>query len=289
MTELDPARRALAQAYGIATEYHDWQGRHTEIGADTIAAVLIALGVDAETPESAAAALAEHGLSPWRRPLPPCVVGQQGTALTADVHVREGVSPSAELILEDGSRRPLGLPEPEAGREIDGVEIRRHRMLLPADLPLGYHRLALTGTGPGRRSHRDHHPALGGDAAERGRPALVGAGRPALQRPVRDVLGRRRPGRPGHPVPLVGGARCGLPADQPAACGRAGAADGAVALPADHPAVRQPGLHPDHRRRGLRRPAGHRQGPGGRTGRRDPGPGGVLATDRPGRRLGRQA
>ena len=46
---LDPALKALADAYGIATDYWDWQGRHVQVPAATVRAVLTALDVDAST------------------------------------------------------------------------------------------------------------------------------------------------------------------------------------------------------------------------------------------------
>ena len=47
LTDLDPALRELAEAYGIAIEFWDWQGQHVEVPADTIIKVLAALDVDA--------------------------------------------------------------------------------------------------------------------------------------------------------------------------------------------------------------------------------------------------
>ena len=49
---LDPALKALADAYGIATDYWDWQGRHVVVAPATVRAVLAAQDVDASTPES---------------------------------------------------------------------------------------------------------------------------------------------------------------------------------------------------------------------------------------------
>ena len=36
MTEVDDSLLELAQAYGIATEYWDWQGRHVEVSPETL-------------------------------------------------------------------------------------------------------------------------------------------------------------------------------------------------------------------------------------------------------------
>ena len=47
MSDPDPAHegvvRELANAYGVATDYWDWQGRHVEVPVDTMVAVLGAL------------------------------------------------------------------------------------------------------------------------------------------------------------------------------------------------------------------------------------------------------
>ena len=153
MSELDPARRRLAQAYGIACDYDDWQGRHTVIDTATITAVLAALGVDARTTQAAEQALAEFELAPWRRPLPPCLVAQQGARLATTAHAPGGVRPAAELILEDGTTQALPLAEPAEERILpDGARVERFWLELPADLPLGYHRLRLTTGDPGGQS-----------------------------------------------------------------------------------------------------------------------------------------
>ena len=51
--DLYPALRQLADAYGIATEFWDWQLRHVDVPAETVVKVLAALDVDASTPEAA--------------------------------------------------------------------------------------------------------------------------------------------------------------------------------------------------------------------------------------------
>ena len=73
MTELDPALYDLAEAFGVATEYWDWQGRHVSVDRATVIAVLAALDIDASTPEAAAAALANQHRYPWTRMLPSCM------------------------------------------------------------------------------------------------------------------------------------------------------------------------------------------------------------------------
>ena len=49
MPDHDDAVRELAAAYGVATDYWDWQGRHVAVATETMVAVLRALDVDAGT------------------------------------------------------------------------------------------------------------------------------------------------------------------------------------------------------------------------------------------------
>ena len=80
----------LADGYGIATEFWDWQGRHVRVAAETVVSVLQALGVDASTPEAVSAALAARRDEPWRRLLPACVVTVAGATPFIAVHVEHG-------------------------------------------------------------------------------------------------------------------------------------------------------------------------------------------------------
>ncbi|HEU4350126.1 MAG TPA: 4-alpha-glucanotransferase [Actinoplanes sp.] len=111
---MDPDLVALAEAHGVATWYEDWHREHRDVSAESVIGVLGLLGVDATSPESVRAELA--AVSQAKPP---------GTMV-----VREGESrpltPNGTIILEDGT--VLGdVPE------------------VPADLPLGWHRLELGG------------------------------------------------------------------------------------------------------------------------------------------------
>ncbi|MFD9128426.1 4-alpha-glucanotransferase [Kitasatospora sp. NPDC059571] len=119
-----PELAALAHAYGVDDSYDPGSGP-VPVGPDTLIAVLAALGVDASTPEAARAALEEHRVRTAARLLPPCVVVRQGRRTALDLPAE------ADLLveLEDGGdwRLPRG-----------------HSHWLPADLPLGRHRLTAT-------------------------------------------------------------------------------------------------------------------------------------------------
>ncbi len=149
MSDLDPALRELAEAFGIATEFWDWQGRHTSVTSSTIAAVLSAFEVDAADPESARRAVEERRLASWRRMLPPCVVARQGRYVTVDVHVRHGEQVSVWIDLEDGGVRS-GLRQVENDnppRDVGGRWTGEATFALPEDLALGYHTLRARSAG----------------------------------------------------------------------------------------------------------------------------------------------
>ena len=66
-------RELAAAAYGIATEYWDWQGRHVHVPPRHVVAVLAALDVDAGTTGGGRGPRWPTATTrPWRRMLPPC-------------------------------------------------------------------------------------------------------------------------------------------------------------------------------------------------------------------------
>ena len=141
MGELEPTLQELADAYKIATDYWDWQGRHISVTPETIVAVLAALGVDASTPEAAAVALEDHHRLPWTQMLPPCLVIREHRAEPVSMHIAHGDQVEVWLELETGERRDnlAQLENWTSPREIDGQLVGEATLEIPADLPLGYH------------------------------------------------------------------------------------------------------------------------------------------------------
>ncbi len=149
MSVPSPQLAALASAYGVATEYWDWQGRHTTVSTETITAVLTALGLDVTTPESTSRACEDLWLRSWRRVLPPCVVARETWTPWVPVHVPHGRPVRLDIELEDGgvvaARQVANWVPP---RVVDGRETGEATFELPADLPLGWHLLrAVVGDG----------------------------------------------------------------------------------------------------------------------------------------------
>jgi 4-alpha-glucanotransferase len=143
VTDPWPELYDLANAHGVATEFWDWQGRHTVVPAETIVTVLGALGVQASTPEATGVALYYDWLHRWERMLPPCLVTRQGWSPWFAVHVEHGSDVTVWIETEDGSRRSDVHQQDHwvTPEWVNGTLIGEATFSIPADLPLGYHRL----------------------------------------------------------------------------------------------------------------------------------------------------
>ncbi len=143
MTSTPPSRALaeLARAYGVATEYWDWRNRHAMVSAETIIAVLAAMGVKVASDEDAAEAVNAAFLRPWRRRLAPFTMTRLGTSPWLPVHVPHGESVKVWVELEDGGA-PRELTQVDhwvEPRPVDGALVGQATFQIPGDLPIGYH------------------------------------------------------------------------------------------------------------------------------------------------------
>lgn len=139
MTAPSPPLVELAGAYRVWTTFTDWRGRVVEVSAETLGAVLGALGADVTDPESA---LRNRVDAPWRRTLPPCAVVVEGSAGRLLVHVPDGAEVVVGVRREDGGEVELHqLEHVVPAREVDGARVGEAAFELPGTLPLGYHEL----------------------------------------------------------------------------------------------------------------------------------------------------
>jgi 4-alpha-glucanotransferase len=132
MSRLDELRR-IADFVGIATRHVDALGVVHEPDEETLSRLITAFGLPSD-PKEAEDALAQEGRAAPYGLAPVHIVAQEAPApaLTLRLPVKSrGVEWHSRL--EDGTER--------AGRS-EGAELR-----LPAQLPLGYHRLAISGAG----------------------------------------------------------------------------------------------------------------------------------------------
>ena len=173
MTELEASLSELARRYGVATEYHDWTGRPTTVAPATLVAVLGALGVPADTEQDRAAALSAHDRRHWSRALPPTIVGRSDAETAFWVHVTHGDPAHIWVRLEDGTVR-TGVRQADNFTppfDLDGRLVGEATFVLPADLPLGYHRVHL------RSGDRETSTPLIITPSWLGMPARLGARR----------------------------------------------------------------------------------------------------------------
>lgn len=135
----------LAHAHRVSTSFTDWKGVTQTVSAETLTAVLLALGVD---PTDPVAALAEARDAPWRRTLPACTTVTQGTGRLVWMHVPDGAPAALAVELELGGHRVLDQVDRWVPpRTIDGRAVGEASFRIPGDLPLGYHRLVATSEG----------------------------------------------------------------------------------------------------------------------------------------------
>ncbi len=137
--------RQLAQSYGVATEFWDWQGKPVDVLTRTITAVLAGLDIRVQTAQDVARELENARLRSWRRVLPEVLVTRQGAPGTIPVSVpaeqaRGESLPRVWLQLEEGGSQQLvvakGKPET---MEVDGVKLVRLHFTVPVGTSLGYH------------------------------------------------------------------------------------------------------------------------------------------------------
>lgn len=143
-----PALLELAQACGVSADYYSWNGILKDSSVDALRAALTAIGVDASSDaacEASLVALEDHA---WRRLVPPVTVIVEGDTVEIPVHVMHGDPADAVLKLEHGGDRPLEqLDRVVHPRVVGKAMIGRATFQIPADLPLGWHRIEASTTG----------------------------------------------------------------------------------------------------------------------------------------------
>jgi len=140
---VDADLAALADAYGIATDFYDQSGVRHDVSRETVVAVLAALGVVVSDAESIAQARTERAMRDWRRALPPVFVVRAGDDALCWVHVRHGSAVRSWIELEYGGRL-ADLQQVDRWVDpvdVDGTLVGEATFALPKDLPTGYHRL----------------------------------------------------------------------------------------------------------------------------------------------------
>ncbi|MDO5502636.1 MAG: 4-alpha-glucanotransferase [Actinomycetia bacterium] len=132
----------LAHAYGVATEYHGWKGEQVAISQETLCAVLSALGADVSGADAIEASLIAVRERPWRQVLPPTIVCREDDGPWVPVHVPHGTGLECTIELESGEIWNASLADRWVDPcEIDGKLIGEATVVVPSNVPLGWHTL----------------------------------------------------------------------------------------------------------------------------------------------------
>jgi 4-alpha-glucanotransferase len=135
-----------ASAHGIEPEFWDIWGRHHVTSAPAKQAILRAMGVDAETPESLERCEVDAKRREWERIVPPVIVTGLSESIEVPLNVpadRLGERASISVRAEDGSTKDFEVNlwelEQIAWAEMERMTWVRKRARLSIQLPLGYH------------------------------------------------------------------------------------------------------------------------------------------------------
>lgn len=137
----------LAKLSNVATSYIGQTGDFNEIDDDVIIRVLDALGVSAGTDEEIAASLESMTRSQHTSLVGGTVFAVLGSDTSVAVHHRVGEVPQASVVLEDGSPfdEAISVESSESSvYEADGEAFVESRLVIPAQVPMGYHTLEVS-------------------------------------------------------------------------------------------------------------------------------------------------
>ncbi|MBT1160536.1 4-alpha-glucanotransferase [Bifidobacterium sp. SO1] len=137
----------LAKLVGVATSYVGMSDDYHEIEDDVLVAVLAALGIDASNDESITASTRRILDERHGRLISPTVLHVAGREDTALINTPILAVPKASLTLESGEeygKLEVGPGDGSQAYVINGKFIATASVVMPADLPLGYHTLHIT-------------------------------------------------------------------------------------------------------------------------------------------------
>jgi 4-alpha-glucanotransferase len=148
--------KRLAKLYGVQTTYHNAATRRRhERSPEALLAILRALRAPVQTLSDAASAARERKTEIWGRVVEPVTVAWDGR-LRVTLRLPTGfrcARLSGVLDLESGEKRQLSFDlshfPPVRSARVDGLQYAIRKLVLPARLPRGYHRLHFETRGSG--------------------------------------------------------------------------------------------------------------------------------------------
>ena len=145
MPETPPTPSGTWPVLGIQVEYLATDGRTRPAPAESLLAVLRALGTELESEADAARALCDHRRATWRRRVEPVAVVWEGRPASVAVRVPAALASSrigARLVTESGEVHAWSdLADPASLREVEGEGFAIRQLPVPDAVSTGYHRL----------------------------------------------------------------------------------------------------------------------------------------------------
>ncbi|MCL1838143.1 MAG: 4-alpha-glucanotransferase [Propionibacteriaceae bacterium] len=142
MTWINEQLSQLAEGMGISTRFINWKDEPQEVPYESVIAILASMGIDASDDEKVQVALENQQNSAWTALIAPVVVVEQGQARRVYLHLPNDDEVKLTCETEEGAIWELPQVYHEAQpRLINQQLIKEVVFELPADLPLGYHRL----------------------------------------------------------------------------------------------------------------------------------------------------
>lgn len=134
----------LAKAHGVTTAHYDHSGEFVEVSDEVLLSILAALGIVVSNDEEISAALKNHLDEEHKRLVSPTVLQISGTETAVNINHAPSVIPEVSLTLEDGSQYGGTFAVKEGigeSYDLNGQTIENSQIILPADIPEGYHAL----------------------------------------------------------------------------------------------------------------------------------------------------
>ncbi len=140
----------LAELCGISESYQDWAGNTVQIPKTYKIPMLEAMGIDVQDEQHIEATIEKREKNQWSSLLPPVCVVHKGDGFSVPMYIpanRQDNTFKGRIELESGKRESIEVKAHKL-EELDRKTLKKKdrvklKLLLPEDLPLGYHRLYL--------------------------------------------------------------------------------------------------------------------------------------------------
>lgn len=138
----------LANALGISSSYVGQSHDYHEVSDSVLIAVIRSMGFDASSDEAIKESSRRLKTQQYSRLIPPTVLHIQGAESSVQVNTTMLESPSGSITLEDGRTFTGSLRvapgDGSAAIPFDDTFITKTSLILPVDIPVGYHKLTVT-------------------------------------------------------------------------------------------------------------------------------------------------